>query len=402
MKIGIVGGALQGLELSYLCKAAGYEVVLADRRSNVPASGLCDRFVQLDTEDVAALDAHLADAGVIFPALESCRGLAHLSEWTGSRGINFIHDPAAFRISASKINSDTFFRHWGVTVPSAWPGCRFPVIAKPSFGSGSQGIRVFKSENELSRSLGKDPASAGWIVQEFLSGPTFSVEVTRQHGRTTAHQVTDLHMDAQYDCKRVTAPSALKDDQQQALQALSRALADRLNLEGIMDVEAVLHQGRFHVLEIDARFPSQTPMAVFHSSRVNLAASLFESIKGIKAAKKNAALSPSQSVVLEHIAVTPDTLRISGEHIMAQSGPLAHKYDFFGADEALTDYHPGKQYWVATLIIIGSDPKDAWQRRKHTIRAIGKHTRAGKFIDPSPDPIGLGLDHDAIKPPTCS
>ena len=70
MKIGIVGGALQGLELSYLCKAAGYEVVLADRRSNVPASGLCDRFFQLDTEDIAALDAHLADADVIFPALE--------------------------------------------------------------------------------------------------------------------------------------------------------------------------------------------------------------------------------------------------------------------------------------------------------------------------------------------
>lgn len=398
MRIGIVGGALQGLELTYLCKAAGYEVVLADLRPRVPAAGLCDRFVRLDTRDFVSLDAHLAKADVILPALESRSGLAHLSIWADSRGVDLIHDSVAFDISASKINSDVFFRRCGVTIPSTWPECRFPVIAKPSGGSGSQGIRIFITEKEMRESIGDDPTSRGWAVQEFLYGPTFSVEVIRHNGRATAYQVTDLHMDQHYDCKRVTAPSVLEGKKQLELQVLSTALADSLNLEGIMDVEVVLHHGQFYILEIDARFPSQTPIAVYQSNQVNLAASLIENIKGIKATKRTDAKSPSLAVVVEHIQVTPNRLRTSGEHIIAQSGPLSLEHDFFGADEALTDYHPEKQCWVATLICTGSDSSDAWQRREQTIAAIQRHTRTGTAIDPSPDPIGHRFGHDPIKP----
>lgn len=398
MRIGIVGGALQGLELAYLCKAAGYEVLLADRRSRVPAAGLCDRFVRLDTSDVESLDTHLAQADVILPAIESRSGLTHLSRWAGSRGVDLIHDPVAFDISASKINSEFFFRRCGVTIPSTWPGCRFPVIAKPSGGSGSQGIHIFGTAKELRESIGDDPISAGWAVQEFLSGPTFSVEVIRHNGRAKAYQVTDLHMDEGYDCKRVTAPSVLEDKKQLELQVLSMGLADSLNLEGIMDVEVVMHHNQFYILEIDARFPSQTPIAVYHASQVNLAASLVEKSKVIEATKRTDAESLSPAVVLEHIQVTPTHLRTSGEHVIARSGPLSLDHDFFGADQALTDYHPQKQCWVATLICTGSDFRDAWQRRERTIRAIGRHTGTSTVIDPSPQPIGHRFKHDPIKP----
>ena len=40
MRLAIVGGKLQGTEAAYLGLKAGYEVVLIDRRSDVPASGL--------------------------------------------------------------------------------------------------------------------------------------------------------------------------------------------------------------------------------------------------------------------------------------------------------------------------------------------------------------------------
>lgn len=387
MKVGIVGGGLQGIELCYLCRAAGHDVLLADRRPDAPASGLADRFLQLDTEDTASLDAHLAEVEVIIPAFESRSGLAQLSKWASSRGVALTHDAEAFRISSSKLQSEVFFRDCGVRRPPSWPGCRFPVIAKPDKGSGSQGICIVENENDLLELAGRDPATAGWVVQAFLSGPTFSVEVIRHQGKAIAHQVTDLHMDAQYDCKRVTAPSILEENLQHELQALSIALADRLNLEGIMDVEVVLHQDQLYVLEIDARFPSQTPIAVFHSSGINLASSLVENATSFESTMRPD-LQGNQSVVLEHIAVSTDGVRISGEHIMANADPLSHHHDFFDADEALTDYHPQAPSWVATLICTGTTPQDAWQRREQALRSICQHSHSARILDPEPSPIG--------------
>ena len=48
MRVAIVGGKLQGVEAAYLAKKAGWEVVLVDRKSWVPAAGLCDSFYSLD------------------------------------------------------------------------------------------------------------------------------------------------------------------------------------------------------------------------------------------------------------------------------------------------------------------------------------------------------------------
>ncbi len=387
MKIGIIGGGLQGIELCYLCKVAGHDVILADRRPDVPASGLADRFVQLDAEDDTSFGAHLAGVDMIIPAFESHHGLAQLSHWARSRCVDLVYDAQAYRISASKLNSDLFFRDCGIPRPAAWPECRFPVIAKPDTGSGSRGIHILPNENEMWNVIGKDPVSAGWIVEEFINGPTFSVEVTRQGGNAVAHQVTDLHMDARYDCKRVTAPSILDKKLQEEFKALAIRLADQLNLEGVMDVEVVLNQDQLYVLEIDARFPSQTPIAVFHSSGVNLAATLIAEKKGIDSTHRSNALSRQRAVVLEHIAVSPSGLKMSGEHVIAMAGPLSHQYDFFGADEALTDWQLGAPSWVATLICTGSNPEDAWHRREQALHAICKQSRIDQILDPEPQSI---------------
>lgn len=50
MQIAIIGGKLQGVELTYLAHKAGWKVILIDRKPGVPASGLCDHFIQLDVD----------------------------------------------------------------------------------------------------------------------------------------------------------------------------------------------------------------------------------------------------------------------------------------------------------------------------------------------------------------
>ncbi|MFO7911626.1 MAG: hypothetical protein R6V15_05640 [Desulfotignum sp.] len=46
MRIGVVGGRLQGLEVVYLAKKAGYHTLVIDKSGDVPAAGICDRFVR--------------------------------------------------------------------------------------------------------------------------------------------------------------------------------------------------------------------------------------------------------------------------------------------------------------------------------------------------------------------
>jgi pyrrolysine biosynthesis protein PylC len=77
-------------------------------------------------------------------------------------------------------------------------------------------------------------------------------------------------------------------------------------------------------------------------------------------------------VIYEHIHVIDDHLEVVGEHIMTDVGPLHLYPDFFGADEALSSYSPGKTEWVATLIITGKDCQAAWYKRCIVLQEIQK------------------------------
>lgn len=387
MKIAVVGGALQGLEVIYLAKKAGFETLLFDRKDPVPAAGLCGEFRQLDVLDPGALDQKMKGVDLVFPALESPAALAVLHRWAAQNGMPIIHDPDAYAVSSSKIASDKFFREFGFPVPAPWPGCNFPAIAKPSGGSGSRGIRVFASHSELRHALGDDPLAGGWMVQSFVPGPTYSVEVMRLQGITTAFPVTDLHMDAVYDCKRVSAPSRLPAAAQEDLKALSIAIANALDLDGIMDVEAVYRDGVFKVLEIDARFPSQTPAAVYGSCGINMVAALVEGVLEKKDTNALPVEGICRGTVLEHIRVTPGSLVVAGEHVLAEAASLALEPGFFGAQEAITDYGPGKTSWTATLICTGEDVDAAWGRRNATVSEIQRRFGLKHYEDPHPAAI---------------
>lgn len=55
------------------------------------------------------------------------------------------------------------------------------------------------------------------------------------------------------------------------MEAALLNLAEMLRLHGLMDLEVIQTPEGMRVLEIDARFPSQTPTAVWLSTGVNLA-----------------------------------------------------------------------------------------------------------------------------------
>jgi pyrrolysine biosynthesis protein PylC len=379
--VAIAGGNLQGVEAAYLSQKAGWDVLVMDCKPAVPAKGLCQSFVQLDVTSEKDLAQVLRDVDLVIPALENDAALACLDRVTRNNGIPFAFDSAAYAISSSKIKSEQLFKKSDVPTPARWPKCKFPVVAKPDRGSGSQGVKIFNNITELQDTL--KPPSPEWLIQEFIPGPSYSLEVIGVPDRYITPQVTDLAIDGQYDCKRVTAPSNLAGALISEFEALSLILAEAINLNGIMDVEVILHEDELKVIEIDARLPSQTPTAVYWSKGLNMV-----QILGELFLNRRSNLPPDSGhgygVIYEHLRVSSNHLEIAGEHIMSGTEALHVYTDFFGADEAITNYARNRQDWVATLIVVEENIEVAREKRNSIIADIRKTFKLEMYLDSTP------------------
>ena len=369
MLVGIVGGKLQGVEAAYLARKAGWEVRVVDKKSRVPASNLGDTFVQVDVTVEGDLDGTLGDVDLIVPTLEDDDALRSLTRWSRNAGVPLAFDPEAYAVSSSKLKSTRIFKEIGLPTPVAWPQCKFPVLAKPDQGSGSKGVRIFQDLDSLKNGFSTEFPPPDWVLEEFLDGSQHSLEVVGRPGNYRALQVTDLYVDQDFDCKRVIAPSNLSSNSIADFEELSLTIAGALNLHGIMDVEVIFSGGEFRVLEIDARLPSQTPTAVYWSTNQNIVGLL-----GDLYATSKDDFPPIganlRGAVYEHIHVSRDGLKISGERIMTEGGSLDLLEDFFGADEAITNFEPNKDPWVATLIFCGENRHEACEKRNRSIAEI--------------------------------
>ena len=383
MLVGVVGAKLQGVEAVYLARKAGWEVRLVDKESGMPAAGLCDSFVQTDVTDASHLDQALGAVDLIIPALEDDRALDSLLRWSRQSGVPLVHDPQAYAVSSSKLKSAALFKKIGLPIPLAWPRCDFPVLAKPGIGSGSKGVRIFHDLESLQDWFASDFPPRDWVLEEFLDGSQHSLEVIGRPGNYRLLQVTDLYVDQDFDCKRVIAPSALPPHLIAEFEKLSLTIAEALNLHGIMDVEAIYADAEFKVLEIDARLPSQTPTAVYWSTGQNMV-QLLKNMYISPIGESAPAVKMQRGVIYEHIYVWGDKLETRGEGIMAGSGPLELQLDFFGADEALTNFASGQQPWMATLIFCDADQQQTRAKRDRCIAEIVKRFGIKKVVDDNP------------------
>lgn len=468
MRVAIAGGGLQGVELCWLARKAGWETLLVDRRPAPPALRLADGFVQADVTRLEAEGREAAErmAGVdiVIPALEDAAALEALGAWCARRGLPFAFDPQAYAVTASKLRSRELFLRCGTPIPRPfasggpqgparnrgcavqdageslsrsavsgadqgpasdaphaapanacgsspqWMGrpghaedgnvergapqgpgatdslqpdaasprvlaCRdagegllsgpgtggFPLIVKPSAGSGSRGVRLIRDAAEWAGLLAEGFDPQGWIVESWCPGPSYSLEICGTPGHYRVFQVTGLLMDEVFDCRGVLAPSDAPPAAVREMEAELLKLAEALRLRGLMDLEVILAPDGLRVLEIDARFPSQTPTAVWLSTGWNLAEYLVSCFIPYEPAP---GWESPRCVHYEHVCRTEDgEIVCRGEHVMAGAGPLEGLRDFFGADEALLggDFPSGA--WAATLMFHGATPEEVEARR---------------------------------------
>lgn len=384
----VVGGKLQGVEATYLAHKAGWDVILVDKDPYAPAIGLCDEYHQLDLgiED-PKLSEIFQKADLIVPAIEDQVILNCIQKLADREGYPLAFDSSAYAISSSKRKSDELFTQHGIPIPAYWPHCGLPVMLKPSDLSGSLGVNKMHDPEQLKSFLKRLETDSGdWIVQEYLEGPSYSLEVLGFNGIPLTLQVTDLEMDEGYDCKRVIAPTILDSAQEKRFREISSKIAGLINLNGIMDVEIIDHNGSLKVLEIDARLPSQTPTVVYKSTGINMLTALNDVyVRHRMPVLTDWSGQKPRAVIYEHILVKEDQVETLGEHIMAGVGHLSYIEGFFGADEALTNYQPGVSSWVATLIITNATRKEAWEKRCDVIGNIIKHCHLSLYVDSVPN-----------------
>ena len=370
-KVCVVGGRLQGVEALYLAAKAGMETVLIDKDSSPLGKEICGRFLcedvlQYNTDLIKVLE----EADFVLPALENKAALTVLKYLSKNHDIRLIYDERAYHLCSSKQRSDAMMKAIGLPVPLHYPAGKAPFIVKPSGKSGSEGVRKIDHEEEL-KDFFDHYDKKEWVAEEYLDGPSYSLEVIGVPGHYSTYHVTQLLMDPVYDCKRVLSCPNFPAKQKAQFESLAVALGEMVRLHGIMDVEVIEHNGIFKILEIDARIPSQTPITVYHATGWNIMSEL--AIKFGKQRHHNSVLWDKEKYVsLEQIQVDGKYVDVVGEHMLADAGVLAHLYQFCGADEALTDYAPGKKTWAATMINIADSKKQLETKRKQMFLEIEK------------------------------
>ena len=404
MRLAVVGGKLQGTEAAYLAGEAGYDVVLIDRRPDRPAAGLAAECHVFDvTADPVRSRELFLSCDAVLPACEDDQTLEWLAAFVPGLGVPFLFDLDAYRVTSSKLRSNELFAALGVPRPLPWPSCGFPVVVKPSVGSGSVGVELAWSEPELALVRARlAAAGADVVVEEYVPGPSLSVDLVACGGETVTLAPTWLEFDRTFDCKRVVAPvrqAALDPDSQgggsdligppvlSALDEISRRLADGVGrvegpaaagLCGVMDVEVMIgHGGVPKVLEIDARLPSQTPACAYHASGVNIVQVLAETFAAGRApaglAAGPQATAARRGAVYQHVLVRHGRVEVLGEHVVGAAGPLWRCDGLWGADVVLTDGPDGRQADAPSgpVTAVGSGADNVVPLRPRAGRQVG-------------------------------
>jgi carbamoyl-phosphate synthase large subunit len=137
------------------------------------------------------------------------------------------------------------------TDPSSWA---YPVIVKPRTGSGSRGIVKVDSATDLA-AVGRAP---GLLVQEFLPGAEFSIDVLADAGGHVIAAVPRLR--ARVDSGVSVGGRTLHDAE---LESFGRAAAEATGITYVANVQCKRDAaGRPALLEVNPRIPGTLALTI--------------------------------------------------------------------------------------------------------------------------------------------
>jgi biotin carboxylase len=197
--LAVLGGADGAITTLATARRLGLNTICVDARTDAPAVGYADEFLNVSTRDVEQLAARLRRrpdlAGVASPASDV--NLPAQYELATYLGLPNGLSPQALRASVDKgyfrslcdelgLAGPRFVQGGPAEVRQAAQRLRFPVMVKPTDSSGSRGISLCASPSLLDEAIAAaDAYSASSVViaEEFLEGDHYAVEAVVADGR---------------------------------------------------------------------------------------------------------------------------------------------------------------------------------------------------------------------------
>lgn len=352
----LIGGKLQGFEAAYLSKKAGMKVLVIDKNPQALIRNYADEFQCFDViKEPEKLLEISKSVDAILPVNENLECIEFLSTIKEKFSCPVLFDFEAYWISMDKRKSKEYFASIGTPTPRDKPS-EPPFFVKPPCESSSVGARIIYDREELEK------LEPGMLIEEYLEGKVVSLEVIGDGKRFAVVKETLVHIDDTYDCHMVT-PLPLDP----SFREISHSLAANLPLKGIMDVEAISGPFGLKVIEIDARFPSQTPTAVYYSSGINLIELLFRAFtEGIEEIET---LPEDRYCIYEHLMLAENGELIPvGEQVLSMGNDYGKYYEEPGIEIFLCK---GEEP-VFTLVFWGRDREEAEAKKSIGLSILKK------------------------------
>ncbi|TGC09001.1 3-methylornithine--L-lysine ligase PylC [Methanolobus halotolerans] len=355
----IIGGKLQGFEVTYLAHKACMKVVLVDRREKPLISNAVDSFHCFDiVAEPDKLREISKNVDAIIPVNENIETIGFLKILKDELSCPVLFDFDAYNISMDKKRSKDFFYSIDVPTPADNPASP-PYFIKPPCESSSVGTSIIYDESELEE---LDPTM---LVEEYVQGDIVSLEVIGDGEHFMLAKETKVHVDGTYDCHMVT-PARYH----QELRDISCKLARSMGLRGIMDIEAIDSPEGLKILEIDARFPSQTPSVVYHSSGINLVEMLLQAfLTGIEEKEILETVPDRYHCTFEQLGLREGELVPVGEHVISQGTD----YNVFYTSEGVDIFECTGSTRVFTLMSWGPGEEEAENHRQRGLSIVREY-----------------------------
>jgi len=376
----LIGGKLQGFEVAYLAKKANMKTVLVDRNPKALIRNFVDEFHCFDISgEPEKLIEISKTVDAVIPVNENLECINFLDSVKEKLSCPLLFDFAAYGISRDKKKSKEYFAAIKVPTPLDSPA-EPPYFVKPPCESSSLGARIIYEEAEL------QTLNPGMLIEEYVEGDVVSLEVIGDGEHFAVVKETLVHIDGSYDCHRVT-PLSFDPE----FRKISLSLAANLSLKGIMDVEAIASPRGLKVIEIDARFPSQTPTVVYHSSGINLVELLVRAFEGgikeMKQIKKLEDLPKNDYCSFEHFLLKKEengerTLHPAGEQFLSEGSEYGEYY----SEPGLEIFACKGENPIFTLIARAPDREEAESVRRRGISILEEDFGAiaySPFVDTS-------------------
>ncbi len=271
MKALVLAGGMPQIELINQLKARGIETLLADYYPNPVAMDYADKFFQISTLDVAAIQQLAIDEKVDF-LITACtdQALLTVAKVSEALGLPTYVDYQTARNVTNKAYMKKVFAENGIpTAKHAIAGrieeldltdWKYPLIVKPVDCNSSKGIRrvedfaTLKTAFENAAKLSRTKTA---IVEEYISGKEISLDVYIENGKAMVLDYTTsekLKFKNRFIIFRSWHPSKISDEVKKKYCEVVQKMADAFGLKNSPMMVQTLTDGKnIYIIECSAR-----------------------------------------------------------------------------------------------------------------------------------------------------